>query len=89
MIEPFLLYDETEQTSIRYVGFSGEKARCDLAIITTAHFFGKKLVCSIHSGCSAILSHQDAGNIPYIMEAFRISNELEAEELSEFLISNL
>ncbi len=89
MLEPFLLYDETEQTSIRYVGFSGQKARCDLAIITTAHFFGKKLVCSIHSGHCAIMSNPEAEDIPYLMKAFHITDEEEAEEFSEFLILNL
>jgi len=85
----FLLYDETEHTSTRYVGFVGEHARHDLAITSTAHFYGKKLVVDIQSGRTAILNDQEAADVPYIMEAFRINDEQEATEFSEFLTSNL
>lgn len=89
MSEVFMLYDETEQGTTRFVGFATDHARYDLAIVTTAHFYGKKLVVAIQSGRSAILNDDDAQNAHYIMDVFGISNEHEAEELSEFLTSNL
>jgi len=89
MSEHFLLYDETEHTTTRFVGYSGEHSRFDLAITTTAHFYGKKLVMSIQSGISAILSPDDATNVPYLMETFRIRDEEEATEFSDFLSINL
>lgn len=89
MSEVIMLYDETEHGTTRFVGFATDHARYDLAIVTTAHFYGKKLVVSIQSGKSAILNDDDAENVLYIMEAFGISDEHEAEELSEFLTSNL
>lgn len=89
MSEHFLLYDETEHTTTRYVGYSGLHSRFDLAITTTAHFYGKKLVMSIQSGVTAILSPEDATNVPYLMDAFRIRDEEEATEFSDFLSMNL
>lgn len=89
MSESFVLYDESEQTNTRYVGFATDHARYDIAIVSTAHFFGKKLVVAIQSGKSAILSEEDAQNAAYIMKAFSISDEREAEELSDFLAANL
>lgn len=87
-MEDFILYDETESTSTRYVGYAGEHTRFDLAITTTAHFYGKTLVTLIQTGRTAILSPEEAGDVDYMMEAFRVK-ELEARELSEFLTSNL
>lgn len=89
MAEGFLLYDETEQTSTRYLGYAGEHGRYDLAIINTGHFFGKRLVISIQNGRSAILNDEDAANIPYLMQAFDIRSEDEAAEFSELLLANL
>lgn len=89
MSEVFVLYDESEQTSTRFIGFATDYARYDLAIVSTAHFYGKKLVVAIQSGKTAILSQDEAQNVPYIMEAFGISDEQEAVEFSEFLTSNL
>ena len=89
MSTEFILYDETETTSTRFVGFATNNVRYDLAIVTTAHFYGKKLVVSIQSGRSAILNDEDAQNIVHLMDAYGISDETEAEELSEFLLSNL
>ncbi|MCL6445241.1 MAG: DUF3055 domain-containing protein [Alicyclobacillus sp.] len=85
----FVLYDDTEQTSTRYVGLSGNAARFDVAITTTAHFYGKKLVALIQSGRTAIMNDEDAANVPYVMQAFNIQDEEEANELSRFLVANL
>lgn len=84
-----ILYDETEHTSTRFVGITGNAARFDVIITTTAHFFGKKLVAVIQSGRTAIMSEDDATNLPYIMQAFNITDDEEAEEFSQFLSINL
>lgn len=89
MSEAFVLYDEQEQTNTRFVGFATDHGRYDMVIVSTAHFYGKKLVISIQSGKTAILNHDDAQNVPYIMETFAITDEAEAEELSDFLTTNL
>lgn len=89
MNEGFILYDETEHTTTRYVGYAGEHTRIDVVITTTAHFYGKKLVYVIQNGRSAILSDEDAANIPYIIQAFDIRDEAEATEFSNFLLVNL
>ncbi|MCF8564507.1 DUF3055 domain-containing protein [Alicyclobacillus tolerans] len=89
MSDSFLLYDETEETKTRYVGFVGNHDRYDLAIVTTAHFYGKKLVCVIQSGRTAILGREDAENVGYLMDAFNISDHEDAAEFSEFLTQNL
>lgn len=87
--EDFLLYDEIEQTSTRYVGYAGLHARFDLAIVTTSHFYGKKLVCSIHDGKFAILGEQDLTNIRYLQDVFSFHTEEETIEFAEFLSQNL
>ncbi len=83
-----LMYDETEVTTTRFVGFIGEYGRFDLAIVTTNRFFGKRLVISIQSGRSAILTADEAEDADYIAMAFQVS-EQEASELATFLTNNL
>lgn len=85
----FILYDDTEQTSTRYVGYAGECSRFDLAITTTAHFFGKKLVTVIQTGRTAILGDEETEDVAYIAQAFRIDDFEEASELSQFLAANV
>jgi hypothetical protein len=89
MNDGFILYDDTEHTTTRYIGYAGEHARVDVAITTTAHFYGKKLVYVIQNGRSAIMNDDDAMNVPYVMQAFQIHDESEAEEFSQFLLANL
>ncbi len=83
-----LMYDETEVTTTRFVGFIGEYGRFDLAIVTTNRFFGKRLVISLQSGRSAILTADEAEDADYIAMAFQVS-EQEASELATFLTNNL
>lgn len=83
-----LMYDETEETSTRFVGFVGAQARFDLAITTTNHFFGKKLVYCLQSGRSVIMTANEAEDVAYICQAFRVSDE-EGEELAAFLAANV
>lgn len=89
MSESFFLYDNTEHTTTRFVGFLGAHGRYDVAFTTTSQFYGKKLVCAIQTGRNAVLDESDAANIPYIMRTFALSNEDEGTEFSEFLLANL
>lgn len=89
MDDVHLLYDESEHTATRFVGIAGNSARFDVIITTTAHFYGKKLVSVIQTGRTAIMNDDDATNIPYVMQAFQITDPEEAEEFSEFLLANL
>jgi len=84
-----ILYDETEQTSTRYVGFVGEHARFDVAITLTAHFYGKKLVTVIQNGRTAIVNDSDVEDVHFVMQAFDVQEEEAAAEFSEFLLLNL
>ncbi|MDQ0191231.1 DUF3055 domain-containing protein [Alicyclobacillus cycloheptanicus] len=84
-----ILYDDTEQTSTRFVGYTGDHSRFDVAITTTDHFYGKKLVFVIQSGRTAIMNDDDAANLAYVMDIFNIQDEAEGAELSEFLQANL
>ncbi|GGI96986.1 hypothetical protein GCM10010885_03190 [Alicyclobacillus cellulosilyticus] len=85
MDEWMILYDDTEATSTRFLGVAGETTRFDVAITTTAHFYGKKLVTLIQSGRTAILGEDEASHASYLMEAFQLRSEEEAEELSRVL----
>jgi hypothetical protein len=89
MDNSFILYDETEPTSTRFIGYAGEHGRYDIAITTTNHFYGKKLVCDIQNGRTAIMNEADASNVAYVMQVFNITDEEAARELSNLLLSNL
>ncbi|SDZ60288.1 Protein of unknown function [Evansella caseinilytica] len=84
MSERFFLYDEVEDTRIRYVSFMGEQQRFDLAIITTNRYYGKKLVLDIQSNRLAIIGTDDLEEPGYLEEAFRLA-DTDAHELREFL----
>ena len=83
-----VMYDESETTTTRFVGFVGDVSRFDLAITTTAHFYGKRLVVCLQTGRSAILSAEESEDPSYLADAFRVSPE-EATEMSQFLSANL
>jgi hypothetical protein len=78
------LYDETENTRTRFVAFIGETRRFDLAVMSSDHFYGKKIVIDIQSGRSAIIGDDDLEEPGYLEHAYGISEE-EAGELKEFL----
>ncbi|AWX58035.1 MULTISPECIES: DUF3055 domain-containing protein [Brevibacillus] len=80
----FYLYDEAEDTRTRFVSFTGEATRFDLAITTTNRFYGKAIVINIQNGRSAIIGHDDLEEEGYLEFAFNL-NEREAEELKAFL----
>lgn len=82
--ESFFLYDHKEDTVTRFVSFMGETNRHDLAITTTANFYGKKLVVNIQTNRAAIIGQDDLKEEGYVAHAFGVTDE-EAEELLEFL----
>lgn len=82
--ETFFLYDETEDTTTRFVSFIGETNRFDLAITMTDRFYGKRLVLDLQSSTYAVLGADDLEAPGYLEQAFKLSAE-EAEELRQFL----
>lgn len=84
MTELFFMYDETEETKTRFVGFMGEDRRYDLAITMSTRFFGKILVHDLQTGRSAIIGSDDLKEEGYLAYAFQLS-ETEAMELHTFL----
>ncbi|MCY0869812.1 MAG: DUF3055 domain-containing protein [Firmicutes bacterium] len=85
---PDFLYDDTEASDTRFVGFVGESGQLDLALLRTAHFFGKSLVICLQTNRCAILTAEEAEDEAYIARAFAVS-EQEAAEMSAFLVGNL
>lgn len=84
MSEVIFMYDETEETRTRFVGFIGVTKRFDLAITSSNHFYGKMLVHDIQTGRSAIIGKDDLEEEGYLEHAYQLSEE-EAEELLGFL----
>ncbi|HEU4964339.1 MAG TPA: DUF3055 domain-containing protein [Bacilli bacterium] len=84
------MYDENENTETRYVGFVGNH-RWDLAIMRTAHFYGKSVVINLQSGRAGILNHEDLeeDKLHLLAEQFGLTDEEQTEELAEFLRGNL
>ncbi|HET7578191.1 MAG TPA: DUF3055 domain-containing protein [Bacillales bacterium] len=83
--ERFYFYDESEDTQTRFIGFMGEEARFDLAILKTNHYYGKQLVFNIQNGRFAIIGEDDLNEPGYLEQAYGI-NESEAAELRAFLL---
>jgi uncharacterized SAM-dependent methyltransferase len=84
MSDIFFMYDETEDTRTRFVGFIGESKRFDLSLTNSNHFFGKTLVHDIQSGRSAIIGQDDLKEEGYLEHAYNLTEE-EAAELLSFL----
>lgn len=78
------LYDEVEQSQVRYVGFTSDTTRFDFGIVYTNMFFGKTLVVDMQTGRSALLCENDVQNIEYLQKLFNIKDRVEAEELAGF-----
>ncbi|MCP8617751.1 DUF3055 domain-containing protein [Salirhabdus salicampi] len=82
--ERFFLYDETENTEVRYVSFMGEASRYDIAVMSTDRYYGKKIVIDIQGNRFAIIGADDLKEPGYLEHTFNLS-EIEADELREFL----
>ena len=83
-MERFFLYDDVEDTKTRFVGFTGESQRYDLAIVQSSRFYGKVLVMDIQYGRAAILGPDDLEEPGYLEHVYN-RNEEEAAELREYL----
>ncbi|GAA0369314.1 DUF3055 domain-containing protein [Bacillus horti] len=84
MSESIFMYDDTEDTRTRFVGFIGDAKRFDLAITSSNRFYGKILVCDIQTGRSAIIGKDDLEEEGYLEHAYNLTEE-EAQELLNFL----
>ncbi|ADH98681.1 DUF3055 domain-containing protein [Salisediminibacterium selenitireducens] len=84
MSERFYLYDEVEDTPVRYISFMGENQRFDLAVASTNRYFGKKLVLDMQSNRFAIIGTDDLEEEGYLEHVFNLSEE-DGNELREFL----
>jgi len=82
--ELFYLYDDTEETKTRFVSFSGDEGRYDLAITMTDRFYGKKLVINLQNNRAAIVGEDDLKEEGYLEFAFGLSKK-EVEDLNLFL----
>ncbi|MBS2970409.1 DUF3055 domain-containing protein [Metabacillus sp. KIGAM252] len=83
-MERFFLYDEVDSTKTRFVSFTGEHQRFDLALLHTNRYYGKMIVLNLQSSRFAIVGTDDLDEPGYIEQAFELSEE-EAAELREFL----
>jgi hypothetical protein len=79
-----ILFDETEETRTRYLGFILEGNRYDFALNYSGHFFGKTLVTCLQSNRSALLDSRDTDHPEYIAATFGLKEE-EAQHLAHFL----
>ncbi|WP_017547966.1 DUF3055 domain-containing protein [Salinicoccus carnicancri] len=80
----FYLYDDTEDTQTRFVGFVGEHGRYDLAIIKSDRYFGKSLVLNTQSSRFGIIGPDDLEEEGYIAHILGLGDD-EAAEVEGFL----
>ena len=83
-MERFFLYDDIEDTKTRFVSFTGESQRYDLAILQSSRFFGKVLVMDIQYNRFAILGPDDLEEEGYLEHVYNRNAE-EASELRDYL----
>lgn len=84
------MYDESEDTNTRFVGFVGDH-RWDLAITKTDHFYGKSLVICLQTNKVGILGHDDLEDdkLHLLANTFGLDDEEQTIELRNFLLTNL
>jgi hypothetical protein len=82
--ERFFLYDEKENTEVRFVSFMGDASRYDLAILKTNKYYGKTIVMDLQGNRFSITGEDDLREEGYLEHIFNLT-EIEAEELREFL----
>ncbi|MEL4025951.1 DUF3055 domain-containing protein [Lysinibacillus endophyticus] len=83
-MERFFLYDDIEDTKTRFVSFTGNHLRYDLAIMQSTRFFGKVLVLDMQFGRFAIIGPDDLEEPGYLEYVFKKTEE-EAADLREYL----
>lgn len=80
----FYLYDDTEDTSTRFVSFVGEENRYDLAVMQTTRFFGKSIVMNMQNNKFGIFGTDDLDEEGFTSYALGYTEE-EAAEVEVFL----
>lgn len=83
------LYDEHENTKVRFIGFTTEDTRYDFGIVYTNMFFGKPLVICMQTGRSTLLDPKEIEDIDYLQTVFRIPDKQQAADLAEFFRETL
>lgn len=84
MSERFYLYNDLVDTKTRFVSFTGENTRFDLAILQSDRHYGKQIVMDLQGSRFAIIGEDDLKEEGYLEYAFNLSEE-DAEELRDFL----
>ncbi|WP_028782628.1 DUF3055 domain-containing protein [Thalassobacillus devorans] len=79
------LYDEMEQSNVRFVGFTTQEGRYDFGIIYTSQFFGKPLIVCMQTGQSALFDSADVKDLDFLQKKFRLPNKSVAVDLAAFL----
>ncbi|GGC80190.1 hypothetical protein GCM10007216_08380 [Thalassobacillus devorans] len=79
------LYDEMEQSNVRFVGFTTKEGRYDFGIVYTSQFFGKPLVVCMQSGQSSLLDSSDVKDLDFLQKKFRLPDKMVAMDLADFL----
>ena len=84
------MYDDSEDTQTRFVGFVGDH-RWDLAITKTQHFYGKSLVVCLQTNRVGILGNDDLEDdkLYLLGRTFGLDDEDQTIELRNFLYTNL
>lgn len=83
------LYDESEKTKVRFIGFTTDDVRYDFGIIYTNMFFGKPLVVCMQTGCSTLLDTNDIQDYDHLKKIFRLKSDKEAIDLAAFFEESL
>lgn len=83
------LYDESETTQVRFIGFLSDHVRYDFGIVYSNQFFGKPLVICMQTGRAVLLCSEEARDVAHIQRIFRIEDFSEADKLASFFEKNL
>ncbi|MBM7552914.1 DUF3055 domain-containing protein [Thalassobacillus pellis] len=79
------LYDEMEQSNVRFIGFTTMEGRYDFGIVYTSQFFGKPLIICMQTGQSALIDGADIRDLDYLLTKFKLPNYRVAMDLADFL----
>lgn len=78
------MYEHTESTEVRFIGFHSDSIRYDFGIIQTNYFYGNPLVINLQTGKAFLINAFDATNKEWIKDTFHTTNEEEIDALILF-----
>ncbi|ENQ3079445.1 DUF3055 domain-containing protein [Bacillus multifaciens] len=78
------LYDEHENTKVRFLGFMTNETRYDFGVVYTTMFFGKPLVVCMQTGRATLLGQDDIENVHHLQDVFKLKTSEEANDLAQF-----